>query len=107
MRNLNSTNPRPTNSQLVWIGILQFVLIAILGAWFWPLIYVIFTGQRETVETALISAGISVLVYVPLYFKHGIAQRKQFIANGGDPKGMNLWMFGAMGFDWRNPEGRF
>lgn len=102
-----SPEPRPNNAQLVWIGILQFFLAAIAGILFLPLIYVLFTGQRETAITSLISAGIAMLAYLPLYLKYGTEKKKQFIDGGGDPRGMNLWMFGAMGFDWKNPEGRF
>ena len=96
-------NARQRNTQLIWIGILQFFLIAILGILCLPLIYVLVTGQRETTMTSLVSAVIAMLAFAPLYFKHGVSQRKQFIANGGDPTGMNLWMFGAMGGEeWKN-----
>lgn len=99
--------PVPSKAQLFWTGILQFFMAGIVGVFFLPLVYTIITGQRETMTTSLISAGIAMLAYLPLHLKHGFKEREKFIANGGDTKGMNLWMFGAMGFDWRNPEGRF
>lgn len=97
-------SPRPSNTALIWMGILQFVMVGVLGAVFLPFVYILFTGQRETLMTALISAGIAMIVFAPLYFKHGASQRKQFVAGGGDPLNMNLWMFGAMGGDWKNRE---
>lgn len=100
-------SPRPSNTRLVWNGILQFTLVGILGAFCLPLIYILLTGQRETIVTGLVSAGTAVLAFGPLYFKHAVSQRKKFIADGGDPATMNLWMFGAMGSDWKNREGSF
>lgn len=100
-----SKKSRPSNTRLAWMGILQFTLIAILGAFCLPVVYVLVTGQRETITTALVSAGIATLAFAPLYFKHGVSQRKQFITDGGNPQGMNLWMFGAMGGEeWKNRE---
>ena len=100
-------NSRLSNTQLIWLGILQFTLIAVIGVFAFPLVYVVLTGQRETILTALVSAVIAVTLFSPFYFRHAIVQKKQYIASGGDASGMNLWMFGAMGTDWKNRESSF
>jgi hypothetical protein len=45
----------------------------------------------------ILGAGIGVAVFFPLHFRYAKRKRAEFISVGGDPTGITLFMFGAMG----------
>lgn len=67
------------------IGLFPITIEAIIAKslLFIPFIPVVFLG--------------ALVLYVPYHFYRGARKKKQFIAAGGDPTGITLWMFGSMG----------
>jgi hypothetical protein len=61
----------------------------------------------------ILGCGAGLAVFFPSHFRHARNKRAQFLSAGGDPTGMTLFMFGAMGghltkeggWEWYRPGG--
>jgi hypothetical protein len=96
------TNPhaRDSNRSLRISAIIQatFVMAAFsIGA---AVLYVWLSGDPVGMISILcfiLGAGIGAAVFFPLHFRYAKRKRAEFISVGGDPTGITLFMFGAMG----------
>lgn len=98
--NFDITN-RPSNASLTSGVIVRFALSAIPLAVLFPLPYVFWFSSEpsSTVSGTLsiIGAVIGMALYFPHNLRAGRNKRREFIAAGGDPTGISLLQFGAMG----------
>ena len=113
----NAVNHRPTNSQLTRWAVTQCVGNAVIWGVISAVAYVFISGRHPvgalSVLFALVGMVAATAAFFPLHFRRGRKMREKFISAGGDPAGMTLFMFGAMGghvrsdgtWEWFHPEG--
>jgi hypothetical protein len=96
----NNPNQRPSNGKLNYDSFMSCALAVCVGI-LPPLFMVIFTYNRQMLSMLpgimAFSGSLSLLLVIPFLFHRGYKKKKDFIAAGGDPTGINLWMFGSMG----------
>ena len=97
--NFDITN-RPSPRELtvaLWVG---FVLSAIPGAVFLPLIYTWFPGEAEAapmIVLAVIGAALGMGTYFPRTKRNGIRKRREFTKAGGDASEYSDLQCGVLG----------
>jgi hypothetical protein len=109
-------NNRPSNASLNAAFVVGLVLSAIPGAAILTLLYSLISGDPTvgwTIALASIGAAIGASIYFPANARSGRIKRREFTSAGGDPTGISIQQFGAMGgrklddgtWEWSTPGG--
>lgn len=109
-------NNRPSNASLTGAVVVGLVLSALPGAVILTLLYSWISGDPTagwTITLAAIGAAIGIAMYFPANARSGRMKKREFISAGGDPTGISIQQFGAMGgmklddgrWQWSTPGG--
>lgn len=93
-------NQRPSNAKLSRDSFMNCVTSASIGSIITPIAALMANTADQPLTMALflpVSIAITVALFLPYHFYRGHRKKKDFIAAGGDPTGITLWMFGSMG----------
>lgn len=113
----NDPNQRPSNVGLrFWAGFWTALWSFLFGAGA-AVGYVFLTDRHPigplSILFFMLGCGLGLGLYLPAHFSSARKKRDMFVSVGGDPTGVTLWMFGAMGgsvtddgaWEWYTPSG--
>lgn len=112
----HNPNARYSNKKLHSYAVSHAVLISLAFGVGFAVLYVFISGDPIgflSVTFFVLGCGAGLAVFFPSHFRYARKKREQFVSAGGDPTGMTLFMFGAMGgrlkedgsWEWHAPEG--
>ena len=112
----HNPNARFSNKQLHLHAVTHAVVTSLAFGIGSAVIYVFVSGNPIgylSVAFFILGCGAGLAVFFPSHFRYGRKKRAQFVSAGGDPTGMTLFMFGAMGghltkdgeWEWHHPVG--
>lgn len=90
---------RPSDRRLKTYAMIQCVLTVLFGMIITPVAYVVIGGNPKGVVSltfAVIGAVGFFFIFRALHLRHARKRKAEFVAAGGDPEGITLWMFGSM-----------
>jgi hypothetical protein len=112
----NNPNQRPSNGKLIRDAWLNCFLALSAGVTSVGVVSLFSLHNRQFLMMLPLGIGLSVgatlLMFISFHFIRGSRKRREFVSAGGDPTGMNLWMFGSMGgnlledgtWQWKKPK---